>query len=1338
MKTGLRDGAYARIWRRDDGQESRNVVHKKADPMSSSPEMAGRIRVLVVVIVWLIVGARTSATIVTSGDLTGGGTPYNGIDDPWLTTDLVVGLTLPGSLSINGGSDVITNGSWSMIAYFPEASTSSVTVDGVGSTWTSTGQLYVGFHGAGALDITDGGSVSSHFTYIGVDVGGAGEVTVDGTLGSATWTINEGIVVGDYGTGALAITGGGSVTAATNSYVGYNAGGNGTVTVGGGTGAATLTFNDGLYVGFAGVGALDVTGGGSVSVATGTIIGSVATGNGTMNVGGGTGSSSFTEATEIRVGHDGTGELNITGGGSVSSVGTAFIGMNASGHGTVTVGGGTGTATWTTPQNMFVGHGGTGTLDITGGGTVSASDVLVGHNSGSNGSLTIGGGTGESHLISSGALNIGNTGTGTLNITGGGSVSTAAYACIGCNAVSNGTVTVGGGNGASIWTISQNLSVGIGSGSGTLNINAGGVVSAAGLEGGNGSSAINFDGGTLRITDTDTAGNSFVLLSGGGTFDVLDAFNISSAISGAGALTKTGSGSLELSGTSPNTYTGTTTVDSGTLVLNKPAGGPSNNWGTSIQGPLVINAGATVRLNSNSQIADSQPVTINGGAFDLGGHDETVNSVTFIDGGQVTGGTSIGLNSADGVTTTGNGSAAFTGLYLKPGAPADANPRKFTIGATAPLTVGSISNGFSVGAIEKLGPGTLTLTGASTYSGETTVNDGTLRVSGSGSITNSPSMNVNNGMLHITGGGSVSSGAAHIGYNVGSTTGMLTVEGSGSQLTLQRRLNIGLYGTGILNITDGGSVHTNQDSWILSNSTANIGGGANISTWTSNGTLHVVGGAPDAPGTASLTITGGGSVSSSYAEIDGSSPSTPSDGTVSVGGGAGSATLAIALVLAIGDQGTGTLHITGGGSVTSAGTYIAYNAGSNGTATVGGGTGTAAWSGGSIEIGRQGAGILNIVGGGDVFNSTATIGSSSGGSGVVTVGGGGMGNANWTISSFLNVGANGGTGILNINAGGLVTTAVLGGGNANSAVNFDGGTLRITFSDVATNTINLLSGGGTIDVPNPGTTFDLSGSGISGPGGLTKTGSGWLALHGANTYNGPTVVDGGTLAVTYSLAGGVEVNENGTLQATGSIGGNLSSRGVVRATPGALNAAGDFTQFDTGMLEINLYGTAPGVSYNQLLVNGAVTLDGTLNISLSNGFVPTSGMLFDILDWNTLGGTFDSITLPALTSSLSWNTSQLYVTGALSVGQPGDFSGDGVVDAADYVVYRKGLGTIYSSTDFDVWREHFGESSTGGGGYLDSSPARVNVPEPECAVLGLCMSLIAVHRRGLTCKKVCP
>jgi hypothetical protein len=61
-------------------------------------------------------------------------------------------------------------------------------------------------------------------------------------------------------------------------------------------------------------------------------------------------------------------------------------------------------------------------------------------------------------------------------------------------------------------------------------------------------------------------------------------------------------------------------------------------------------------------------------------------------------------------------------------------------------------------------------------------------------------------------------------------------------------------------------------------------------------------------------------------------------------------------------------------------------------------------------------------------------------------------------------------------------------------------------------------------------------------------------------------------------------------------------------------------------------------------------LGGTLQVDLINGFSPSAGQSFNILDWGNRAGTFSSLNLPAL-SGLNWNTSELYTTGVLSVSE---------------------------------------------------------------------------------------
>jgi hypothetical protein len=169
-----------------------------------------------------------------------------------------------------------------------------------------------------------------------------------------------------------------------------------------------------------------------------------------------------------------------------------------------------------------------------------------------------------------------------------------------------------------------------------------------------------------------------------------------------------------------------------------------------------------------------------------------------------------------------------------------------------------------------------------------------------------------------------------------------------------------------------------------------------------------------------------------------------------------------------------------------------------------------------------------------------------------------------------------------------------------------------------------------------------------------------------------------------------------------------NNSGTLKLSSGRLfNMTTSYTQSATGILEIGL---APANSYGKLATAGTATLAGTLSVAFVNGFLPVTGNSFDILDWGTLFGTFSTLQLPALEAGLSWDTSQLYTTGVLSVigstALPGDFNHDNKVDAADYVMWRKTNGT---AAGVNLWRANFGNMA--GSGTLSNS----TVPEPANA-----------------------
>ena len=229
--------------------------------------------------------------------------------------------------------------------------------------------------------------------------------------------------------------------------------------------------SDFLKVGDTGEGTLNISDGGVVSN-TGCFIGYDDDAVGTVTV---TGQwSKWINSSALSVGKYGEGTLNIADGGVVSNT-WGTIGYWSDAVGTVTVTGEE--SEWNNSENLSVGSRGNGTLIIEAGGVVSNATGLIGRDDDSVGTVTV---TGEgSAWNNSEDLSVGSSGDGTLNIEGGGVVTTSGYSnsYIGVDADSVGTVTVTGKG--SEWKNSDYLFVGRG-GEGTLDIEAGGVVSNAG------------------------------------------------------------------------------------------------------------------------------------------------------------------------------------------------------------------------------------------------------------------------------------------------------------------------------------------------------------------------------------------------------------------------------------------------------------------------------------------------------------------------------------------------------------------------------------------------------------------------------------------------------------------------------------------------------------------------------------------------------------------------------------------------------------------------------------------------------------------------------------------
>ena len=170
-----------------------------------------------------------------------------------------------------------------------------------------------------------------------------------------------------------------------------------------------------------------------------------------------------------------------------------------------------------------------------------------------------------------------------------------------------------------------------------------------------------------------------------------------------------------------------------------------------------------------------------------------------------------------------------------------------------------------------------------------------------------------------------------------------------------------------------------------------------------------------------------------------------------------------------------------------------------------------------------------------------------------------------------------------------------------------------------------------------------------------------------------------------------EIHGNGSLQTTGEVRneGLIAPNGrqsdlfdVEGEEVGTLHIDSAYKQTATGKLSIELSGPNFGnEGFDILTITGAANLDGTLDVTTINGFGASVGDRFDILTAASLAGTFATENLPSLFGNIELEIvySPTGVT-LVAVSQlDGDFNYDGIVDAADYTVWKDNLGLASSA-----------------------------------------------------------
>jgi autotransporter-associated beta strand protein len=370
-------------------------------------------------------------------------------------------------------------------------------------------------------------------------------------------------------------------------------------------------------------------------------------------------------------------------------------------------------------------------------------------------------------------------------------------------------------------------------------------------------------GSTVLIVGGPLNDSGFNLTVGGGNGE-LDLTNV---ISGRGGLIIANSGTTILSG-SGNSFTGTTNVKSGTLMLQCASG-------NAIPGNLTIGA-ATVQLNAGNQIADTAALTLTGaGLLDTNSNSDTIASLS-LSGSSVT--TGAGTLTVLGSVTDSGASTISGGLAL------GGTSQTFQVNSGGTL---AITASISGGGLKKNGSGTLVLSSSNSYTGGTTLIAGALMV-GNGAA-------LGNGVLSVQGGTLGASGGPLSLSNAVTLAGNLTIGGSDA-LTL----------SGPVTLTGNRTLTVNDTGGTTIAGAIGQAGGARKLTKGGAGTLVL---------SASNTYTGATSVSGGTLLVNGSimsSVTVASGATLGGSGATGAVTVLSGGVLLPGGSGQPGILSTGG------------------------------------------------------------------------------------------------------------------------------------------------------------------------------------------------------------------------------------------------------------------------------------------------------------------------------------------------------------------------------------------------------------------------------------------
>jgi autotransporter-associated beta strand protein len=777
-------------------------------------------------------------------------------------------------------------------------------------------------------------------------------------------------------------------------------------------------------------------------------------------------------------------------------------------------------------------------------------------------------------------------------------------------------------------------------------------------------------GGTLSVGNDTVIGS--LLLDGGevagsgftASTVTLSSGDLNAGISGSLQLLKSGAGTVNLN--AELSHTGGTLVTGGTLSLQGDA--------------IVDHSGADFLIAPTGNATVENSGRINAANIILGSAGGTASLIVSGSDDKGSGGTlqtgSLQSGSSTSTVTFNYGTLIATGdnpNVIAGFAAGHAQLSGAGLTVESDYAIGSSVIFSGDGALTKTGTGTFTLSGNQAYTGATSVDGGTLNLTGTTASTrfnlNAGTLDLNGKNLTVTavgvGNGTLLNGtiaATDLYVRAGTFvpgitfTGALINEGSDTLSISSAQTYTG--GT----VLNGGNLQVSADNHLgAAPGTLTLGGGTlqASGSFTSNRALIFAGGYSGfrVDDTVTLTLNGTG---------------TGTGGLVKKGGGTLALNGAHSFTGSI-EVNQGTLIVGSGGS---------FNLGSNGVVAAqyseipGQTVNTANFTvaGGIVTTEYLRAGYVGTIGeirvsAGSLTSTTETsLGSS--GTGTLTITGGHV------STPIVHLAQSGyGTGTVALN-GGTLTTSQIARWSTGSSISFDGGTLR-----AASNTAALLNGftSGSAVIHGGGLTIDTNTFTVAtlteftGTGGITKTGAGTLTLTGISTHTGATTISAGTLtlgsinSLAHSSAihvaagatldgsaviNGVTVASGRTLSGSGTVVGPVAiASGAILApgsSPGTLTFTGGLTLAGGSILDFQLGNTSDLIRVSGGTLSGPLSGLVTLNLANAGGFTAGTYTLFDFTSAATssfdVGDFTFGSTLPGYTYALALTGSTLELT----------------------------------------------------------------------------------------------